>query len=124
MQVEMRTENKRKVSLTISVAANHLERLFKMPVGSSCYADFSKSINLRFVNPEDASKIPSIRKIFENHAIKPKQSSIQEKNQLCSSGIVIFSTVEEAVKALILCNHAPIVEPYQKNSYIFQLRFA
>jgi len=114
--------------------------------GSLSFQDFMGSKNNRFMNPEMASKnriqpptkiihffnTPpllvehDIEQLLVNHgAPLPKSTKIfPSKTDRSSSGLIEFVSENEALEAIVCCNHLPISNPDGKFPYIMKLCFS
>ncbi|KAI1730912.1 eukaryotic initiation factor 4E domain-containing protein [Ditylenchus destructor] len=118
--------------------------IYTLPDGSQSFVCYVDSPLLRFSDPLFANKnkivgpthqlhffnapqnitTRHLRKMFEDVHIKPKYVQISNKTQRNCSGFVTFNNTEEAVTALMQCNHTKIEVPHVKLPYILKLCFA
>ena len=120
---------------------------YQLPDSSLSFQDFSKSNLNRFSTTQLASKNriqrptnalhfyntpPNIEKsdivkIFENGGdrLKPVSANIfPAKSDKSSSGMILFESLEQALEALVLFNHQPVLSSSSKYPYIMKLCFS
>ena len=120
---------------------------YQLPDSSLSFQDFSKSNLNRFSTTQLASKNriqrptnalhfyntpPNIAKsdivkIFENGGdrLKPVSANIfPAKSDKSSSGMILFESLEQALEALVLFNHQPVLSSSSKYPYIMKLCFS
>jgi len=114
--------------------------------GSPSYKDFMGNKNNRFINPEQAAKNriqppskilhffntpPNIsdqamREVFMEEDVAPPKAMklFQSKTERSSSGLLEFESVNEAMEALVTCNHARIPNPVSRFPFVMKLCFS
>ena len=120
---------------------------YQLPDSSLSFQDFSKSNLNRFSTTQLASKNriqrptnalhfyntpPNIEKsdivkIFENGGdrLKPVSANIfPAKSDKSSSGMILFESLEQALEALVIFNHQPVLSSSSKYPYIMKLCFS
>uniref|UniRef100_A0A1B6J8L7 RRM domain-containing protein n=1 Tax=Homalodisca liturata TaxID=320908 RepID=A0A1B6J8L7_9HEMI len=118
---------------------------YNLPDNSLSFKDFMGSKNNRFINPTMASKNriqgPSkvlhffntppniteetLKDLFEEKCdLRPNVQLFPMKGDRSSSGLLEFDSVENALRALMLCNHAPVKNPSGKFPYVMKLCFS
>ena len=120
---------------------------YRLPDGTLSFQDFAKSNLNRFSTPCMASKNriqrptnalhffnapPNIEKsyiveMFKNGGEHMKPISLEvfpSKSEKSSSGLISFETREQALEALVIFNHQPVLSSTSKNPYIMKLCFS
>ena len=103
---------------------------YDLPDGSPSFKSYVSSKNNRFLNADMASKNrlqppckvlhfyntppglseDDLRRVFEENetAFPAEIRLLQNKSEKSSSGHLEFSSLQEAVEALVICNHIPL----------------
>ncbi|XP_046443132.1 heterogeneous nuclear ribonucleoprotein L-like isoform X2 [Daphnia pulex] len=119
---------------------------YDLPDGTPSFKSFVNSKNNRFLNSDMASKNrlqppckvlhfyntppglteEDLRKVFEENgtAFPADIRLLQNKSEKSSSGHLEFSTLQEAVEALVICNHIPLSGANVKWPYTTKLCFS
>ena len=120
---------------------------YALPDGTLSFKDFSKSNLNRFSTPHLASKnriqkptnslhffnTPpnteknDILKILENDGDHLKPVSVEffpAKSEKSSSGLISFENLDQAIEAIVMFNHQPVVSSYSKYPFIMKLCFS
>ncbi|KZS04614.1 Heterogeneous nuclear ribonucleoprotein L [Daphnia magna] len=119
---------------------------YDLPDGTPSFKSYVTSKNNRFLNSDMASKNrlqppckvlhfyntppglteEDLRKVFEENgtAFPAEVRLLQNKSEKSSSGHLEFSTLQEAVEALVICNHIPLSGANVKWPYTTKLCFS
>ncbi|XP_037090820.1 heterogeneous nuclear ribonucleoprotein L-like isoform X4 [Pollicipes pollicipes] len=138
--------NKLQLGYSKQAFLNNVQQPYSLPDGSPSFKDFTGSKNNRFLNPGMASKnriqAPSkvlhffnmppqltpdeLTEIFQSAEVATPLSAniFPSKTERSSSGLVEFSSTEEAVEALVASNHKSIPRSSSKFPFTMKLCFS
>ena len=120
---------------------------YALPDGTLSFQDFSKSNlnrfstshlasknriqrptkSLHFFNTPPNTEKNDVLKILENDGDHLKPISIEffpTKSEKSSSGLISFESLDQAIEAIVMFNHQPVVSSFSKYPYIMKLCFS